>query len=80
MNLLHKTSAISFSLLHSGFLTFKNRVRAILSATSGTNLEDYMDDDQLCCFYRNGDSPEFVAATVIGPYCDGEDEDFADAG
>lgn len=79
MKLLHKTSAISFYLIHTGFQSFKSRLREILSTTSNATLEDYVDDDTLCAYYRNGDSPEFVAAAIIGPYGDA-DEELADVG
>lgn len=64
MKLLHKTSVLSYYLLRSGFQLFKSRVKEELSATSGANLDDIIDDDDLHTYYRNGDSPEFVAATV----------------
>ncbi len=80
MKLLHKTSTLSFYLIHTGFQTFKSRLREILNATSGVNLEDVLDDDRLSVYYRNGDSPEFVAAAIIGPCVDMDDEDFADVG
>jgi hypothetical protein len=87
MKLLHKTSAIHFYLLHTGFLSFKRRLSEILSATSGLTLEDYIDDESLCTFYRNGDSPEYIAAAIIGPDMEFDsasdsdyDEEMADAG
>lgn len=46
----------------SGFQMFKIRVREVLDATSGINLEDFLDDDNLHAYYRNGYSAEFVAA------------------
>ncbi|MCQ2096923.1 MAG: hypothetical protein MJY87_03145 [Fibrobacter sp.] len=64
MKLLHKTSALSFYMIHTGFMAFKARIREILNATSDTNLEDMVDDDALHAFYRSGESPEFVAATL----------------
>ena len=67
MKLLHKTSAIPFYLVHSGFQSFKCRLREILCATSGLTLEDYVDDETLGVYYRNGDSPEYIAAAIIGP-------------
>ncbi|MBO7413595.1 MAG: hypothetical protein J6U20_08040 [Fibrobacter sp.] len=71
MNLLHKTSAISFYKIHSGFVAFKRRIREELGATaSEVNLEDVMNDDDLYSFYRNGDSPDFVAATIGGSMVD----------
>lgn len=66
MKLLHKTSAISFYMIHSGFLTFKNRISEELSSTCGINLEDVVNDDDLYSFYRNGDSAEYVAAAIGG--------------
>lgn len=75
MKLLHKTSTLSFYRIHTGFLTFKNRIKEILNATSKINLEDLIDDDSLCAFYRNGDSADFVAATIIGPSFDLDDDD-----
>lgn len=78
MKLLHKTSAISFYLIHTGYETFKNRIREILNATSQLNLEDFVDDDCLCLYYRNGDSPEYVAATIIGPDIECDDDDYVD--
>ena len=85
MKLLHKSSAIPFYLIHTGFQAFKSRLREILSATSGLTLEDYIDDESLCTYYRNGDSPEYIAAAIIGPDMDIDsgyepDEDLADAG
>ena len=85
MKLLHKTSAIPFYLIHTGFQAFKCRLREILSATSGLTLEDYIDDESLGTYYRNGDSPEYIAAAIIGPDMDIDsgyepDEDLADAG
>lgn len=66
MKLLHKTSAISFYMIHSGFHAFKSRISEELSSTCGINLEDVMDDDDLYSFYRNGDSADFVAAAIGG--------------
>ena len=85
MYLLHKTSATPSHLIHTGFQAFKCRLREILSATSGLTLEDYIDDESLCTYYRNGDSPEYIAAAIIGPDMDIDsgyepDEDLADAG
>lgn len=79
MKLLHKTSTISFYLIHTGFQTFKNRIREILNLTSKVNLEDVIDDTSLGVYYRNGDSPEFVAASIIGPIIDMDDDELADA-
>lgn len=67
MKLLHKTSAISFYRIHTGFQAFKNRIREELSSrTSGVNLDDVLNDDDLYSFYRNGDSADFVAASLGG--------------
>ena len=76
MNLFQKTSAITFSVLHSGFQTFKNRIREELSAASGINLDDVLDEDSLYKIYRNGESAEYVAASIIGP-CVNLDDDAA---
>ena len=70
MNLLHKTSAISFYKIHSGFIAFKNRIREVLGATSEINLDDVMNDDDLYSFYRNGESADFVAAAIGGSIAD----------
>lgn len=51
----------------SGFQLFKARVKEVLDATSGVNLDDFLDDDHLHAFYRNGDSAEFVAAALWNP-------------
>ncbi|MCF0224465.1 MAG: hypothetical protein HUK20_09355 [Fibrobacter sp.] len=64
MKLLHRTSALPFCIIHTGFMVFKDRIREILGATSGDNLEDMMDDDALHAYYRNGESAEFVAASI----------------
>ncbi|MCQ2090059.1 MAG: hypothetical protein MJY93_07405 [Fibrobacter sp.] len=56
----------------SGFQLFKTRVREVLDATSGVNLEDFLDDDNLHAYYRSGYSAEFVAAALRTP---GLDED-----
>lgn len=70
MNLLHKTSAISFYKIHSGFVAFKSRIREVLGATSEINLDDVMNDDDLYSFYRNGESADFVAAAIGGSVAD----------
>ncbi|WP_298768284.1 hypothetical protein [uncultured Fibrobacter sp.] len=67
MRFFHKTSALSFYLIHSGFKAFKDRVKEELAATGGGNLDDLMDDDSLHAYYRNGDSPDYVAATLWNP-------------
>lgn len=66
MKLLHKTSSISIYLIQSGFQAFKNRIRAELNATSGINLDDIANDDDLYSFYRNGESTDFVVASLGG--------------
>ena len=70
MNLLHKTSAISFYKIQSGFVAFKSRIREVLGATSEINLDDVMNDDDLYSFYRNGESADFVAAAIGGSIAD----------
>ena len=40
MKLFHKTSALSFYMIHSGFLAFKTRVKEELDAAGGGNLDD----------------------------------------
>jgi hypothetical protein len=77
MNLFHKTSAITFSILHPGFQVFKDRIREELSATSGVYLDDIMDDDSLYKIYRDGESAEFVVASINGPMVDFDDEEAA---
>ena len=52
MKLLHKTSTIPFYLVHTGFQSFKRRLREILCATSGLTLEDYVDDETLGVLYE----------------------------
>lgn len=67
MKLLRKTSAISFYKIHTGFQAFKNRIREELNSTSsGVNLDDVLNDDDLYSFYRNGESADFVAASLGG--------------
>ena len=85
IRLLCRGNSYTFYLIHTGFQAFKSRLREILSATSGLTLEDYIDDESLCMYYRNGDSPEYIAAAIIGPDMDFDsgyepDEDIADAG
>ncbi|MBQ3840501.1 MAG: hypothetical protein IKJ76_03715 [Fibrobacter sp.] len=77
MNLFHKTSAITFSILHPGFQVFKDRIREELSATSGVYLDDVMDDDSLYKIYRDGESAEFVVASINGPMVDFDDDEAA---
>ena len=67
MKLFHKTSALSFYMIHSGFMAFKARVKEELDATGGGNLDDLLDDDSLHAYYRNGDSPDYVAASLWNP-------------
>ncbi|MBR4558154.1 MAG: hypothetical protein IKO21_01075 [Fibrobacter sp.] len=64
MKLFHKTSALSFYLIHSGFMAFKTRVKEELDSMGGDNLDDLLDDDSLHAYYRNGDSPSYVAASL----------------
>ena len=66
MKIIHKTSAISFYMIHSGFSSFKNRIREELSATSGINLDDVLDEQSLYNYYRSGETPDFVAASICG--------------
>ena len=77
MNLFQKTSAITFSILHPGFQVFKNRIREELSATSGVFLDDILDDDSLYKIYRNGESAEYVVASINGPMVEFDDEEAA---
>lgn len=69
MKLFHKTSALSFYMIHSGFRAFKARVKEELDAAGGGNLDDLLDDDSLHAYYRNGDSPDYVAASLC-PTCE----------
>lgn len=64
MKIFRKTSAISFYLLKSGFQAFKARIKEELDATGSVNLDDLVDDDELRVFYRSGESPAFVAASL----------------
>ena len=64
MKLFHKTSALSFYMIHSGFKAFKVRVKEELDSMGGGNLDDFIDDDSLHAYYRNGDSPAYVAAAL----------------
>lgn len=79
MKPFHKTSAMTFYLINSGFKAFKNRIREELSSISNVPLESLIDDSSLQCYYRSGESADFVAASLAGPYID-FDDDFADAG
>ena len=67
MKFFHKTSALSFYMIHSGFKAFKTRVKEELDSMGGGNLDDYIDDDSLHAYYRNGDSAAFVAASLWNP-------------
>ena len=67
MKLFHRTSALSFYMIHSGFKAFKMRVKEELDSMGGGNLDDLLDDDRLHAFYRNGDSPDYVAASLCPP-------------
>ena len=81
MKTIHKTSAISFYLINSGFKAFKNRIREELSAICSTPLESLVDDSSLQVYYRSGESADYVAACIAGSNCDFDDDfDFADAG
>lgn len=79
MRLIHKTSAISFRLFHTGFQTFKDRIREELSTVSRFTLDSVIDDASLYSYYRSGESAEFVAASIAGTSFDFDDE-YADAG
>lgn len=79
MKPFHKTSATTFYLINSGFTAFKNRIREELSALSSVPLESLIDDSILQNYYRCGESADFVAASLAGPYIE-FDDDFADAG
>lgn len=79
MNAIHKTSAISFYLITSGFQTFKNRIQEELSAVSGASLMDILDDKELLQYYRRGESADFVVSRICGVEEDW-DEDLADVG
>jgi hypothetical protein len=79
MKPIHKTSAISFYLINSGFQVFKNRVCEELGAISSISLESLIDDASLQSFYRAGESADFVAASIAGPNTE-FDDDYADAG
>lgn len=67
MKIFQKTPALSFYLLHTGFSSFKARIKEVLDAQGNANLEDFIDDDSLRSYYRNGESPEFVAASLWNP-------------
>ena len=79
MRLIHKPSAISFYLIHTGFQAFKNRIREELGTVSSTTLDSIIDDASLYSLYRSGESADFVAASIAGPNIEFDDE-YADAG
>lgn len=78
MKLIHKTSALSFYKIHSGFQAFKDRIKEELSALCRTSLESVIDDAGLYELYRSGESADFVAASIAGPDIE-IDDDYADA-
>ena len=59
MRLIHKTSAISFRLFHTGFQTFKDRIREELSTVSRFTLDSVIDDASLYSYYRSGNKLRF---------------------
>ena len=70
MKMLHKTqTAALYYLLHTGFQTFKARIKDELTSTSGINLEDIMDDSNLYAYYQQGESADFVAACISAGSC-----------
>ena len=65
MKMLHKTqTAALYYLFHTGFQTFKERIKDELTSTSGVNLEDVMDDSNLYAYYQQGELADFVAACI----------------
>ena len=69
MKMLQKTQTTAlYYLFHTGFQTFKERIKDELTFTSGVNLEDIMDDSNLYAYYQQGESADFVAA-CIAAYC-----------
>ena len=69
MKMLQKTQTTALHyLFHTGFQTFKERIKDELTSTSGVNLEDIMDDSNLYAYYQQGESADFVAA-CIAAYC-----------
>ena len=69
MKMLQKTQPTAlYYLFHTGFQTFKERIKDELTSTSGVNLEDIMDDSNLYAYYQQGESADFVAA-CIAAYC-----------
>ena len=61
MKMFHKTqTAALYYLLHTGFQSFKERIKDELTSTSGINLEDVMDDSNLYAYYP----ADFVAACI----------------
>ena len=56
MKMFHKTqTAALYYLLHTGFQSFKERIKDELTSTSGINLEDIMDDSNLYAYYQQGE-------------------------
>ena len=69
MKMLQKTQTTAlYYLFHTGFQTFKERIKDELTSTSGVNLEDIMDDSNLYAYYQQGESADLVAA-CIAAYC-----------
>ena len=65
MKMFHKTqTAALYYLLHTGFQSFKERIKDELTSTSGIILEDVMDDSNLYTYYQQGESADFVAACI----------------
>ncbi|SHK99676.1 MULTISPECIES: hypothetical protein [unclassified Fibrobacter] len=65
MKMLQKTQTTAlYYLFHTGFQTFKERIKDELTSTSGVNLEDVMDDSNLYAYYQQGESADFVAACI----------------
>lgn len=70
MKFLNKTQTTAlYYLFHTGFQTFKERIKDELNATSGINLEDIMDDSNLYTYYQQGESADFVAACISAASC-----------
>lgn len=74
MKLFHKTSVLSIHKIQSGYQSFRARVRYILSTTGNATLEDFLDEDSLYAYYRNGESAEYVAEAINGPYMEFEND------
>ena len=65
MKMLQKTQTTAlYYLFHTGFQTFKERIKDELTSTSGVNLEDVMDYSNLYAYYQQGESADFVAACI----------------